>query len=81
MSLPGSGCCCGVIVGMVLAVLLAVAGTVAVYCWINPDARKSGVSTVEKSWNSFKDFGDDLIAKARKAPVPEIPKPEIKLSK
>ena len=75
MSLPGSGCCCGVIVGMVLAVLLAVTGTVAVYCWMNPEARRAGVSTVEKTWDSIKRFGDDMIGqvKSESVSVPREP--------
>ena len=78
MSLPGSGCCCGIIVGMFFAVLLAVTGTVAVYCWMNPEARRSGVSSVEKAWTEFKAYGDKWIVRAKDTDA-KIPEPEIKI--
>lgn len=77
MSLPGSGCCCGLIAGIILTLLVAVTGTVAVYCWLNPEARKSGVSAVEKGWQDFKDFGDDLISGAKDAEIPPPPEPKL----
>ncbi len=79
MSLPGSGCCCGIIVGIVLTVFVAVIGTIAVYCWINPEARKSGMSSVENVWKNVKSGGDKLILQAKGEGTPQIPEPELKI--
>lgn len=79
MSLPGSGCCCGMIVGIVLTVLIAVTGTIAVYCWLNPEARKSGISSVENVWKNIKSGGDKLILQAKDVETPQIPEPELKI--
>ena len=79
MKLPCSGCCCGIIVGFFFSILLAAVGTIAVFCWFNPEARKSGISVVEKTWNEIKEKGDELISKVPKVKVPEISAPEIKL--
>lgn len=79
MKLPGSGCCCGVIVGLFFSILLVVVGTIAVFCWFNPEARKSGISVIEKTWNEIKDMGDDFVGKFPKVKVPEVSVPEIKL--
>lgn len=79
MSLPGSGCCCGIIAGMFLAVLIAVVGTIAVYCWLKPEARKSGISSVERVWNNVKSGGDKLIMQAKDVKTPQIPEPELKI--
>jgi hypothetical protein len=72
MSLPGSGCCCGVIVGFILAVVLAVTGTVVIYYWMNPAALKESAVTVEKVWNDVKKAGDSVVDWAKEAEVPEI---------
>jgi hypothetical protein len=64
---------------MVLAVLVAVVGTIAVYCWMNPEARKSGISSVERVWNSVKSGGDKLILQAKDVTSPQIPEPELKI--
>lgn len=80
MGLPGSGCCCGIAAGIILSVVAAIIGTVAVYCWFHPEARKTGVSVVEKQWDSFKEFGDDVIDSAKGAETPRIPEPEIQIN-
>ena len=79
MSLPGSGCCCGVIVGTVLSLLIAGIGTIAVYCWFNPDARKSAIQTVEKQWSKVKDFGDDVVDEIKDIDTPRSSEPIIKV--
>ncbi|MBQ9502997.1 MAG: hypothetical protein IJU70_12645 [Lentisphaeria bacterium] len=80
MSLPGSGCCCGIIVGIVLALLMAAGGTIAVYCWRNPEARRSGISALEGSWKKFKDFGDGIVYGVREIEPPVPPEPKIEIS-
>ena len=80
MSLPGSGCCCGIIAGMFLSVLLAVTGTVAVYCWMNPEARRSGVSAIEKVWDSVKSGGDKLIREVKDVKPPQMSEPVVKIN-
>lgn len=73
MKIPGLGCCCGVIVGIVLAILLCCAAAFGVYCWFNPSARRTAVNAVEKKWDKVKNEGDGLIDKAKGAPAePEI---------
>ncbi|MBR7104555.1 MAG: hypothetical protein IKC65_06405 [Lentisphaeria bacterium] len=79
MSLPGSGCCCGIVAGIVVSIITAVIGTIAVYCWFNPEARKSGVAVVEKQWESFKDFGDEVIDNVKEKEPPRIPEPKIEI--
>ena len=79
MRLPGSGCCCGVIVGTVLSLFIAGAGTVAVYCWLNPEARKSAIRMIEKQWSNVKDFGDDVVDEIKDIDVPRSSEPIIKV--
>ena len=80
MSLPGSGCCCGIIVGIVLVLLAAAGGTVAIYCWKNPEARKSGITALEGGWQKVKDFGDGIVYGVRDAELPPPPEPKIEIS-
>ena len=76
MGLPGAGCCCGIIVGMVLAVLLSCAAAFGIYCYFNPEARESTVNVIEKKWDKVKSGGDEMIDKAKSLPaepgLPEI---------
>ena len=51
MKVPGLGCCCGVIVGIVLTVFILCAAAFGVYCYFNPEARNSAVNVVEKKWD------------------------------
>ena len=80
MSLPGSGCCCGVVAGIILSLVTAVLGTVVVYCWFHPEAKKAGVAVVEKQWDHFKDFGDGVIEGVKDADPPKIPEPKIEVN-
>ena len=77
MKIPGLGCCCGVIVGIILTVLICCAAAFGVYCWFNPEARNSAVGVVEKKWDKVKDGGDELIDKAKNLPPPEPKMPEV----
>ena len=81
MSLPGSGCCCGVIVGLVLAVVLAAVGTLAFYYWKNPEACKESVASVEKAWKNIKAAGDSVIEWAKETDVPEVSVPKVSVPK
>lgn len=75
MKIPGLGCCCGVIAGIVFAIFICCAAAFGLYCWFNPSARNQAVNVVEKKWNKVKDDGDGLIDKARGVPQePETPK-------
>ena len=71
MKIPGLGCCCGVIVGIVLSILILCAAAFGVYCYFNPEARNSAVVVVEKKWDQVKNEGEELIEKAKKTPPPE----------
>lgn len=70
MSSSSSGCCCGIIIGVFLTLFIAVTGTVAVYCWINPEARKASTAAAAKYWQEFKNFGDTLINSAQTSNAP-----------
>lgn len=69
MGLPGAGCCCGVIVGMILAVLLSCAAAFGIYCYFNPEARETTVVVIEKKWDKVKSGGDEIIDKAKSLPA------------
>ena len=74
MGLPGAGCCCGIIVGMALAVLLSCAAAFGIYCYFNPEARETTVVVIEKKWEKVKSGGDEIIDKAKSLPAePELP--------
>ena len=77
MSFPGSGCCCGIIVGVFFSILLAVVGTIAVFCWFNPEARSNGISVIEKAWSEIKSTGDKLIGTVPEVEVPKVEVPKI----
>ena len=79
MSLPGSGCCCGIIVGIVLVLLAAAGGTVAIYCWKNPEARKSGITALEGLFHA-KGVKCFLVYGVRDAELPPPPEPKIEIS-
>ena len=79
MSLPGSGCCCGVIVGIVFSLIMSVLATVGIYCWVNPEARQRGMEAVAEGWDDFKDFGDSIIKKTNKAELPPPPEPGVRV--
>lgn len=68
MKIPGLGCCCGIIAGVVLTVVILCAAAFGIYCYFNPKARNSAVNAVEEKWDKVKDSGDELIEKARKSP-------------
>ena len=61
------------------SLLIAGAGTVAIYCWLNPDARKSAIRIVEKQWSNVKDFGDDVVDEIKDIDVPRSSEPIIKV--
>lgn len=71
MKIPGLGCCCGVITGIVLTLVILCAAAFGVYCYFNPKARDSAVVAVEKKWDKVKNEGDELIDKAKRIPPPE----------
>ena len=77
MSLPGSGCCCGIIAGIFLSVVAAGAIALAVFLWQKPEAKESGIAKIEKKWDDFKRGGDEIIDKVKD--TKGIPKPEIEL--
>ena len=77
MKVPGLGCCCGVIVGIALTILILCAAAFGMYCYFNPEARNTAVNAVEQKWDKVKNEGDELIDKARNVP----PEPAIKETK
>ena len=65
MNCGNGGCCCGIIVGFVLAILLLCAAGFGVYCWFVPEARNNSLTKVETTWSHVKEGGDAMIEKAR----------------
>ena len=45
-------CCCGIIAGFMLAVLLT-AGAAGAYLWYKPEARQQLHSMIKKHWQDF----------------------------
>ena len=73
MNCGNSGCCCGIIVGFVLAILLLCAAGFGIYCWFVPEARNNSLINVETTWTQVKEGGDAMIEKARVASDPGKP--------
>lgn len=46
-------CCCGIIAGFMLAVLLT-AGAAGAYLWYKPEARQQLCTMVKKQWQDFR---------------------------
>ena len=51
------GCCCGVIAGFILALLVGAAATLGIYCHVNPDAKEKCIMY----WEKVKNGGDQLV--------------------
>ena len=87
MSCGTSGCCLGLILGFITAIVLAVAAAFGIYCYFTPGAREQGREIIERKWSDIKSGGDKLIEKAGNpetgesasapavAPEPSIPPP------
>ena len=77
MSCGTSGCCLGLILGFITAIVLAVAAAFGIYCYFTPGAREQGREIIERKWNDIKSGGDKLIEKTGPAePVVEPPLPD-----
>ena len=74
MSCGTSGCCLGLILGFITAIVLAVAAAFGIYCYFTPGAREQGREIIERKWNDIKSGGDKLIEKT--GPPPEETPPE-----
>ena len=61
MSMSSIGCCCGIIVGFIVATFIAIAIGLGVYFYVNPEAKKSSVKKIEKIWDEVKDSSEDLF--------------------
>ena len=81
MGMSGSGCCCGIIVGIFFSILLALVGTIAVFCWYNPEIRQSGVSAIEKTWTEVKEMGDRIVGTVPKVKIPKVEMPKMEMPK
>ena len=64
MSCGTSGCCLGLILGFITAIVLAVAAAFGVYCYFTPGAREQSREIIERKWSDIKSGGDKLIEKA-----------------
>ena len=77
MSCGTSGCCLGLVLGFITAIVLAVAAAFGIYCYFTPGAREQSREIIERKWNDIKSGGDRLIEKTGPAePVVEPPLPD-----
>ncbi len=81
MSCGSIGCCCGIIVGFILALLLSAAAAFGIYCYFTPEAREQGRAVLVMKWSEFKDSGDQLVEKVGRSEevVPVAEEPEVVL--
>ena len=80
MSCGTSGCCLGLILGFITAIVLAVAAAFGVYCYFTPGAREQSREIIERKWSDIKSGGDKLIEKAgpqEPGETPVAPEPTI----
>lgn len=73
MSCGTSGCCLGLILGFITAIVLAVAAAFGVYCYFTPGAREQSREIIERKWSDIKSGGDKLIEKAAPQEPGETP--------
>ncbi len=59
------GCCCGMLAGILLVLILSGAIALGVYLWMNPDARSNFVVQLEKGWGAAKDGGDKVMSEVK----------------
>ncbi len=73
MSKLSFGCCAGMACGCLIVLGgLTVAG-VAIYYWLNPEAREERVIELEeKWWNPFKKDVDTTIEKVKNSDAPDL---------
>ena len=64
MSCGTSGCCLGLILGFITAIVIAVAAAFGVYCYFTPGAREQSREIIERKWHDIKSGGDKLIEKS-----------------
>ncbi len=72
-----TGCCCGVIVGCVLAVILLGLAAMGLYFYFNPEARQQGVSAAESAWGQVKTGVDSGIEKVKQEERQVMPEPVV----
>lgn len=63
-----NGCCCGVVIGFLVAVLVLAAAGFGIYCWVNPEAKESSIELIDRQWNSVKSGVDDGIGHLKNMP-------------
>lgn len=61
MSCGTSGCCLGLILGFIAAIVIAVAAAFGIYCYFTPSAREQGREIIKGKWEKVKSDGDRLI--------------------
>ncbi len=60
-----NGCCCGTLIGFLLAVILAAAAVFGIWCWVDPEAKNSSTEFIEKKWQDIKGSGDAAVETLR----------------
>ncbi len=68
-----TGCCCGFVCGFVAVLLICAAAGFGIYCWFNPEARRSSITRVESAWTQFKSGGDELVEEVKNSSAPAVP--------
>jgi len=59
-------CCCGVVAGFVLAMILSAGLYWYLYAKNDPEAAAENIEEVEEKWENIKDGGDEVIKKVKK---------------
>ena len=60
-------CCCGVVIGFVLAMILSAALCWYFYAKNDPEAAADNIEEVEEKWENIKNGGDEVIRQVKKA--------------
>ena len=63
-----NGCCCGVVIGFIAALLVIAAIGFGIYCWNNPEAKESSIEIIDRQWHSVKSGIDSGIDNLKNSP-------------
>ena len=62
-----NGCCCGVFLGIILAVVLSAAAAFGIWCYVDPEAKSETVEFFDRHWQNVKDSGDEVVSEMKEA--------------
>lgn len=61
----GTGCCCGIVCGCLLTILLVAGLGLGLYFWLFPEARNESITEIETVWGKVKSDVDAGLEKAK----------------